>query len=262
MLEARHRPSVADGSAADSAAAAKRAELDQALGALLRELANRHARGGLTLRDPVLVLARAHVEQAVAMGAGAQHRLALDALLGAIARKDQLGGYDESRTPHHNGVVLPAAPVILKGYESFHWKTSKEAREWARRKGARGAEDGRAGRETRRFKRYSTPSLWVSVEGLHYRTIDWSIGGLSLTGTQTELAPGREVRVTLAADIREARPQTFADRALVVRCDREAGRLILQFRNAASATLKILEYLSRKKIEPVEATARRADEDG
>jgi hypothetical protein len=261
MLEAGPKPSVADGTIANPG---KRAQLDQALGALLRELESRHARGGLTLHDPVLALARQHVEQAVAMGAGAQHGRALEALLGTIARKEQPADLADSRTPHHNGIVLPAPPVILKGYESFHWKTSKEAREWARRRGARGADDDdrRSGQETRRFKRYGAPSLWVSVEGLHYRTIDWSIGGLSLVGTKTDLPPGREVRVTLAANTREPQPPIFADRAMVVRCDREAGRLSLQFRNSTSATLKILEHLSRKKVEPVEAALRREGEDG
>ena len=42
----------------------------------------------------------------------------------------------------------------------------------------------------------------------------------------------------------------------------EAGRLYLQFRSTASATLKILEYLRRRKIEPVEAEARRDDDHG
>jgi len=263
MLEARPKPSVADGTIANPGTEAKRVQLDQALGALLRELESRHARGGLTRHDPVLALARQHVEQAVAMGAGAQHGRALEALLGTIARKERPADLADSRTPHHNGIVLPAPPVILKGYESFHWKTSKEAREWARRRDARGADDDRrSGRETRRFKRYGAPSLWVSVEGLHYRTIDWSIGGLSLVGAKTGLPPGREVRVTLAANTREPQPPIFADRAMVVRCDREAGRLSLQFRNSASATLKILEHLSRKKVEPVEATFHREGEDG
>ena len=262
MLEARLKPSVADGTVADPGAEVKRAQLNQALGALLRELESRHARGSLTLHDPVLALAREHVAQAIAMGAGAQHGRALEALLGTIARKEQPAGLADSRTPHHNGIVLPAPPVILKGYESFHWKTSKEAREWSRRRGERGADERRSGQETRRFKRYSAPSLWVSVDGLHYRTLDWSIGGLSLVGTKTDLPPGREVKVTLAANTRETQPPIFADRAMVVRCDRETGRLTLQFRNSASATLKILEHLSRKKIEPVEAGARQEGEDG
>jgi hypothetical protein len=263
MFEAGQKPSVADGTVAEAGTETKRVQLDRALAALLRELESRYARGGLTLHDPVLALAREHVEQAVAMGAGEQHGRALDALVGAIARKQPAADLANSRTPHHNGIVLPAPPAILKGYESFHWQTSKEAREWARRRGARGTgDDRRSGRETRRFKRYSAPSLWVSVDGLHYRTIDWSIGGLSLVGTKTDLPPGREVRVTLAANTRETQPPIFADRATVVRCDREAGRLSLQFRNSASATLKILEHLSRKKVEPVEVIVRREGEDG
>ena len=251
MLRAWDSEPDAKGGQAESATDAKLRELEQALTALLSELQSRQARGALALHDPILALARDHVEQAVAVGAGAEHRAALDALLGQIAMKDRIPALAESRTPHLNGIVLQAPPVILKAYESFRWKTSKEARDSAR---PIGVESRRTG-ESRRFKRYSAPALWVSVEGMHYRTQDWSIGGLALTGRRLDLADGREVKVALAANIREAQPPIFADRAVVLRSDWEAGRLYLQFRNTASATLKILEYLSRKRVEPVEAGA-------
>ena len=263
MLQARGTAPVSGGSPADHRQESKHPALDQALDALLRELEGRHARGALTLHDPVLVLAREHVECAVAMGADAQHRAALDALLGALAAQHASSSAAiDSRTPHLNGVVLPVAPAILKTHESFHWKTSKEAREWGRRMADRGLGDRRCGEEGRRFKRYVAPALWVSVEGMHYRTLDWSIGGLALIGRRLELVKGREVRVTAAANIKESQPATFEDRAIVVRADWEAARLYLQFRSTASATLKILEYLRRRKIEPVEALPRREGEDG
>jgi hypothetical protein len=254
MLQAWGSAPDSSGGEEQSASDAKLRELDQALAALLAELQSRQARGALTLHDPVLALAREHVEQAVAIGAGAEHRAALEALLGALAVQERKPARAESRTPHHNGIVLPAAPVILKGHDAFRWKTSKEARESARpvTGDAQGAGECRAGQQSRRFKRYRAPSLWVSIEGMHYRTVDWSIGGLALTGCQVDLTAGREVKVTLAANIREMQPALFADRAVVLRADWEAARLILQFRSSASATLKILEYLSRKRIEPAE----------
>src|SRR6185312_5430695 len=115
------KPPVAEDNATSDRQQTRQPALDQAVIALLRELEIRHARGDLTLHDPILAMAREHVECAVAMGANAEHRVALDALLGAVAARQQRSGdvTVESRTPHLNGVVLPMAPVILKRSESF-----------------------------------------------------------------------------------------------------------------------------------------------
>src|SRR5689334_784904 len=112
MVLARGTAPDAGKAATDKAKEARRAELDEAVGALLRELQIRYLRGTVSLHDPVLALARTHVAQAVTMGAGARYQAAFDALLGAIAAEQS------SRTPQRDGAGLPA---ISKTYDSFDW---------------------------------------------------------------------------------------------------------------------------------------------
>ena len=247
MLRLGERQADRGGSAATKDG--RLAELEQALETLLAGLEARCTRNDLTLHDPLLALAKTHVAQAIAVGAGAGHGARLERLLHRVARENGVSsGLEESRTPHLNGVVLQSEPVILRSHQPWIKVPQR------RRAADRDATQESDARVSRRFKRYATPALWVSVEGLHYRTLDWSIGGLALLGTRKELALGREVRVTLAAEIRDPRPPIFADRAVVVGCEPQTGHLFLHFRNAASAGLKILEYLSRRRIEPVEAS--------
>jgi hypothetical protein len=256
-LRAREQSPLNSGAEAGTPADAKLHQLEGALEALLTLVESRGGGGDLTLHHPVLTLARTYIDQAVAAGAAAKHRARLDALLGRIAYQQAAQApLIDSKTPRLNGVVLPATPVILKRPDSSAGKTSKELRDEARSKGivAGAMNDRRSGREHRRFKRYSEPALSVTVEGTAYRTIDWSIGGLALTGGQLDLPRGREVRITLAAAaLGSAEQASFSDRAIVTRSEPDAGRLYLRFRSTASATLKILEHLSRQRIEPVQA---------
>lgn len=206
-------------------------QLGSAIGALLAILESRLDRGELTLGDPVVGLARQHIDQAVALGLDQGYRKRLETLLGGLAAPRL------SRTPHVNGVLLSEPPPIVPVLER-------------RRTQAPVANDRRSGQEVRRFKRFVSPVLLVGVGGRAFRTMDWSIGGMLLAGSAGELAPGMDVALKLMVETLRHTP--FEDRAVLVRRDAADGWFSLRFKTGASATLKVLELLSRSRISPTE----------
>lgn len=150
-----------------------------------------------------------------------------------------------TRTPHVNGVLLrseeePEPPPIVPVLER-------------RRAQSPVAQERRSGQEVRRFKRFVSPVLVVGISGRTFRTMDWSIGGLLLAGSAGELAPGMEVPLKLIVETLRHTP--FEDRAVLVRRDAADGWFSLRFKSGASATLKVLELLSRSRISPAEPPA-------
>jgi hypothetical protein len=213
-------------------------QLGSAISALLAILESRLDRGELTLADPVVGLAREHIDKAVALGLDQGFRKRLESLLSGLAAPRL------SRTPHVNGVLRseepepppPIIPVVER-----------------RRTQSPVAQDRRSGQEVRRFKRFVSPVLLVGIGGHAFRTMDWSIGGLLLAGSAGELAPGMEVPLKLMVETLRHAP--FEDRAVLVRRDAADGWFSLRFKSGASATLKVLELLSRCRISPSEPAA-------
>jgi hypothetical protein len=217
----------------------KVAQLESAISALLAILESRFSRGELTLADPIITLACEHIDQAIAAGAeqGFSQRLGL--LLSGLAPKPG----SASSTPHMNGVVLKPPPTA-------EMVPAPERRRVARP----AAEERRSGHEGRRFKRYVAPVLLVWIGGQAYRTLDWSIGGLCVAGAHPDLVPGVEVMLRLRVESLPGHPP-FEDRAILLRSDLASGRLNLRFKSGTSATLKVLELLSRVHIIPAESPA-------
>src|SRR3954468_12510382 len=87
---------------------AKIPQLGSAIAALLAILESRLDRGELTLGDPVVGLARQHIDQAVALGLDQGYRKRLETLVSGLAAPRL------SRSPHVNGVLLsePPPPVV------------------------------------------------------------------------------------------------------------------------------------------------------
>jgi hypothetical protein len=209
-------------------------QLGSAIAALLAILESRLDRGELTLQDPIVGLAREHIDQAVALGVDNGYRKRLDSLLSGLAAP--------RRTPHLNGVLLQdEPPAIVPVVER-------------RNRQAPVANDRRSGHEGRRFKRFVSPVLLVWIAGHAYRTMDWSIGGLMLAGSAGSFAPGAELLLRLRV---EGLPGhvPFEDRALLVRRDAADGWFSLRFKSGTSATLKVLELLSRSHMSPAELPA-------
>ena len=192
------------------------------------------------MQDPVIALAREHIDQAVAFGLDRGYRKQLDALLGGIAAQ-------APRTPHINGVVLaPSAtsPLAIVSRPDRRQRDSCPL-----------GQERRSGHQARRFKRYASPVLLVLIHGRAFRTMDWSIGGLLLAGVPEDVADGSEI--TLHVRVEAMRDQApLEDRALVVRVNAAAGCTSLRFKTGTSATLKLLELLSRNRISPAEPGER------
>jgi hypothetical protein len=77
---------------------------------------------------------------------------------------------------------------------------------------------------------------------------------LAIGGYSGALQPDKQIKVTLRVEGDEEEKKTFADRAVVMRNNPGAGILALRFTSHSSATLKVLEYLTRRQETPVEAT--------
>ena len=208
--------------------------LETTIAALLAILESRLDRGELTLQDPIVALASDHIDEAVARGLDRGYRKQLDAILISLA--------PSRMTQRPAQAALAAAErYVVPAHER-------------RRRRLAAATERRSGREPRRFRRFASPVLLVWINGRAFRTIDWSIGDVSLPGQATgDLLPGREVLLRLRV---EGIPGhvPFEDRAVVVRADGEAGRISLRFKSGTTATLKVLELLSRRRM----AEGRRA----
>jgi hypothetical protein len=209
-------------------------QLGSAIAALLAILESRLDRGELTLQDPIVALAREHIDQAVAVGLDHGYRTRLDGLLSGLAAPQ--------RTPHLNGVLLAEEPpAIVPTIER-------------RRRAAPVAEERRSGHEARRFKRFVSPVLLVWIAGRAFRTMDWSISGLLLAGSAGDFVTRDELLLRLRV---EALPghAPFEDRAVLVRRDAADSWFSLRFKSGTSATLKVLELLSRSHMSPAEPPA-------
>jgi hypothetical protein len=233
LFRNRERSAEANSDTAPDGAQRKIPQLEAAIGALLAILESRLDRGELTGQDPIIALAREHIDQAVACGMERNFRKRLDAMIGGLTPAKP------TQTPHVNGVLLtPDRPRIVAAGE--------------RRKAPQPAGlERRSGRESRRFKRFVAPVLLVWIAGSAFRTIDWSIGGLSLAGVHPALATGNEVLLRLRVDGLPGQA-AFEDRAIVIRVDVALARATLRFKSGTSATLKVLELLSRTRITPME----------
>lgn len=211
------------------------AALRRAIDALYALLDTRLRAGDGSPHDDLIGLIRSYIERAVALGIEPEYRQQLEAMLAHLpAAKSPLQAWP--------GVLRDQKP-LFRAQVAVDRRQSKGAAE----------DERRSGREARRYKRFAEPALHVTIGDRIYRTTDWSIGGLALAGYSGSLQPDKQVKITLQVEGDEEERRSFEDRVVVVRNDPGTGALALKFTSHSSATLKILEYLTRRRENPVEA---------
>jgi CheY-like chemotaxis protein len=217
---------------------AELAALKRAIDALYALLDSRLRAGDSQPHDDLVSLIRVYIDRAVAQGVEPHYRQQLDAMLANLpaARPPTGGGLGG----HLYRVEKPA----LRATAIPDRRQNKAAL----------PDERRSGREARRYKRFSDPALHVTIGERSYRTVDWSIGGLAIGGYSGALQPDKQIKLTLRVEGDEEEKKTFSDRAVVMRNNPGAGILALRFVSHSSATLKVLEYLTRRQETPVEAT--------
>lgn len=94
--------------------------------------------------------------------------------------------------------------------------------------------------DQRRDRRRTLPVLIVRIDGVEYRTRDWSLGGLSLAGADPLLPNGADVDGQVSAEA-DGTPRRFAGR--VVRHDPATDVVALRFAELAPDTFAFLERL-------------------
>lgn len=232
------RPTAPVAAAAAEKDNAELAALKRAIDALYALLDARLRAGDSLPHDDLVSLIRVYIDRAVAQGIEPHYRQQLDAMLANLpAAKPPAGG---GLGGHLYRVEKPA----LRATAIPDRRQNKEGR----------PDERRSGREARRYKRFSDPALHVIIGERSYRTVDWSIGGLAVCGYAGALQADKQIKITLRVEGDQEEQKTFSDRAVVVRNNPDAGTLALRFTSHSSATLKVLEYLTRRQETPVEAT--------
>jgi hypothetical protein len=188
--------------------------------------------GAALLQEDAVKLIRAYMARALELGVEREYTDQLDALLEQLTK-----AAEAERQEQEKKETLGALP--------------SDGRRGPRRNAA---QERRAEAEARRrHKRFVAPPLDVAISGKSYRTDDWSIGGLSVIGWASSLSVGKQIKVDLAiAGIADPEAR-FTDQMIVVRSSPDTGKLALRFKTLSSATLHVLEYLTRHRFEAREA---------
>src|SRR5277367_3198269 len=82
-------------------------------------------------------------------------------------------------------------------------------------------------REDRRDKRYPLPPVSITIDGVEYVTVNWSLGGFLLSGFEAPVKPAERVVGKLQVN-KDVEPVEFS--GVVVRLDEpKKGNLAVQF---------------------------------
>lgn len=93
--------------------------------------------------------------------------------------------------------------------------------------------------ERRRHERVTVPPIEVEMEGLIYRTNNWSMGGFMIEGYEGRHTPGSLFTLERIAS-RDGALEPVKVRARVVRSDPRSGRLVVGFLAVDEAAYVIL----------------------
>jgi hypothetical protein len=97
--------------------------------------------------------------------------------------------------------------------------------------------------EDRRDRRYPLPALVISVDGIEYETINWSLGGFLIAGFHRRISPGQ----TIAGAFRPAgRPEALEFTASVVRSGE--GQLAAKFTDLGELGMIMLERIITRRL--------------
>jgi two-component system chemotaxis response regulator CheY len=213
--------------------AAERARLRKDIATLAEQLERRRALGASLLEDDATGLIKSYMARAVRLR---MERASLDQLTGLLK-------------------FLSAEPGAPPAEAAIAAVGRVDRRDTERRLGLRPeAEPRRSEAELRRrHRRFVTPILHVELGGRIYRTLDWSIGGLSIGGWAGSLAVGKQLKIGLTIAGMEDPAAFFEDRVTVVAASPESGSLALKFMTHTSAALRVLEYLTKRGEQALEA---------
>ena len=214
------------------------AVIKRAIEALYASLDARLRAGESVPHDDLVSLIRVYIDRAVAQGVEPHYRQQIEAMLANLPAAKPSEDSGLSGRLHRIGEPARGAMPILD----------------RRRDSGTRPDERRSGQESRRYKRFIQPALDVTIDERKYRTRDWSIGGLTIWGYFGDLRPGRQIEITLQVEGRGEEARVFSDHTVVVRTEAGAGSLALRFISPFSATFKVLEYLTRRREAPVEAT--------
>ena len=96
-------------------------------------------------------------------------------------------------------------------------------------------------RERRRDKRYSMPTLVVSIDGKLHLTKDWSLSGVLLTNYFGRRVEGNELEGKIGVI---TTPGKHPFKGITVRRDVDRGELALRFTELSDSTLALLRDAS------------------
>ncbi|HEX3497854.1 MAG TPA: PilZ domain-containing protein [Stellaceae bacterium] len=100
--------------------------------------------------------------------------------------------------------------------------------------------------EDRRDRRYPLPTLIISIGGVEYGTVNWSIGGFLITGFDRKVVPGQAITGMMRP---VNRPEGLPFTATVVRSgDPEPGYLAAKFEDLSELGLSMLERIITRRL--------------
>jgi two-component system chemotaxis response regulator CheY len=105
------------------------------------------------------------------------------------------------------------------------------------------ADERRSGPEARRDQRYSEPALQVTIGAQTYRTVEWSVGGLSIAGFSGALPTDNQLSLSLRIEGDDDESRSFSGPAVVVRSNSGTGALAVRFPSQVSPTRLALAHL-------------------
>jgi hypothetical protein len=99
--------------------------------------------------------------------------------------------------------------------------------------------------EKRRDRRHPLPTMVVTVDGVEYRSVNWSFGGILLGGFARPIAVGDTIKGSLHfPDLPDAAP--FA--AEVVRRDEAAQEIAARFRELSERGFNLLDRAVARRL--------------
>jgi hypothetical protein len=100
--------------------------------------------------------------------------------------------------------------------------------------------------EDRRDRRYPLPTLIISIGGIEYGTINWSLGGFLITGFDRKAVRGQSITGMLRA---VNQPQGLPFVATVVRTgDPEPDCLAAKFEDLGELGISMLERIITRRL--------------
>jgi len=101
-------------------------------------------------------------------------------------------------------------------------------------------------RDGRRDRRYPSPTLLVTIGGIEYATLDWSLGGFRIGNCERPMRIGQRLYGSFRL---VGQPQTVEFTATVVRLDEpSAGQVALQFLDLSERGMETLERFIARRL--------------